>query len=259
MPPKSSSARPPHEEADSGPADADVRVIPLLEVRFDPQPRGHALSELLQKEGAEAHLIACRLSARKPRRLIRWLDVEVDRTRMDPLVEALRRRLRFRDLALARLGPGRVLLRVSEPAPALCSATYGAGGICVTCPLLATKERESWRVVLPRGTRTKAFLRDLPVGSAAHRATARVEPYRSGTSLTRRQDHALKVAYDLGYFAYPRRGTLGDVARALGTGRSATLEVLRRATAKLAGRRYGDELRIRVPLEMNRRSLRTRQ
>jgi hypothetical protein len=165
---------------------------------------------------------------------------------MDPFLRALRRRLRSRHLTLARLGPGRVLLRVSEPAPSVCTATYRAGGICVTCPLLAPKERESWRVVLPGGIRAKAFLRDLPVGSGAHQAIARVEPYRSRTSLTRRQDRALKVAYELGYFAYPRRGTLGDVARALGIGRSATLEILRRATVKLAGLRYGDELGVRV-------------
>jgi hypothetical protein len=224
----------------------DLRAMPLLEVRFDSPTRGHPLSELLQKEGAEAHLIACRLTDRAPRRLVRWLDVEVDPERMDPLLQALRLRLQARHLALAQLGPGRVLLRVNEPAPSICSATYRAGGICVTCPLLGTKERESWRVILPRGNRTKAFLRDLPLGSGAHQAIARVEPYRSKTSLTHHQDRALKVAYELGYFAYPRRGTLGDVARALGIGRSATLEVLRRATVKLAGRRYDDELRARV-------------
>jgi hypothetical protein len=223
----------------------DLRAMPLLEVRFDIPTKGHPLSELLQKEGAEAHLIACRLTDRAPRRLVRWLEVEVDPERMDPLLQVLRLRLKARDLAVARLGPGRVLLQVNEPAPSICSATYRAGGVCVTCPLLATKERESWRVIVPRGNRTRAFLRGLPVGSGAHPAIARVEPYQSKTSLTRHQDRALKVAYELGYFAYPRRGTLADVARALGIGRSATLEVLRRATVKLAGRRYGDELRVR--------------
>jgi hypothetical protein len=48
-------------------------VMPLVEVRLDSQPRSHPLNELLQKEGAEAHLIACRLTERTPRRLIRWL------------------------------------------------------------------------------------------------------------------------------------------------------------------------------------------
>ncbi len=224
----------------------EFRPRPLLELRLDPQREGRVLAELLHKEGAEAHLIACRLTDRAPRRLLRWLDVEVDSERMDPLLHALRRRVNPRRLALARLGPGRVLVRVSEPAPSICVTTHGAGGICVTCPLLTTDERDSWRVILPQGTWTKAFLRGLSGGRAAHPAIARLDPYRSKTSLTRRQDRALRVAYDLGYFAYPRRGSLGDVARALGTGRSAALEILRRATSKLAGRRYGDELKLRV-------------
>lgn len=223
-----------------------ARGLPLLEVRLDPPYDGQPISGILQREGAQAHLIACRLTDRAPRRLLRWLDVEVDPSKLDPLLHALRRRLPSQRLAVARLGPGRVLVRVSEPAPPACEVTYDAEGICVSCPLTSPKGRDSWRIVLPQGPRTRAFLRGLPAGSDAHRAIARVEPYRSETSLTRRQDRALRIAFDLGYFAYPRRGTLGDVARALGIGRSATLEVLRRATAKLAGRRYGDDLKVRT-------------
>ncbi|MGP8078862.1 MAG: helix-turn-helix domain-containing protein [Thermoplasmata archaeon] len=230
---------------------------PLLEVRLDGQARNHPLSDLLQGEGALAHLVACRLSDRAPRQLMRWLDIEVDPVRMEPLLRSLRRRFRARHLAVARLGPGRVLVRVSEPAPPICAATYEAGGICVTCPLLLRTERESWRVILPRGSQTNAFVRELPGDGGARRAIARVAPYRSRTSLTYRQDLALRVAFDLGYFGYPRRGTLADVARALGTSRSTTLEILRRATAKLAGRRYGDELRGRVGPEVHRRPPRT--
>jgi len=237
--------------------DPDLCGVPLLEIRFDSPPRGHALADLLQKEGGEAHLIACRLTDGSPRRLVRWLDVEVDPERMDPFLTALRARMRTRHLGLSRLGPGRVLLRLSEPAPAICAATHEAGGICVRCPLLGTKERESWRIILPRGARTNAFVRDLPSGSITHRAIARVGPYRSPTTLTRHQDRALRVAYDLGYFDYPRRATLGDVARTLGTGRSSTLEVLRRGSAKLAGRRYGEELKTRVLPEGPRGTLRS--
>ncbi len=244
---KSSSA-PSHVRTDHRPArgDPELQPVPLLELRLDPQREGLGLAELLQEEGAEAHLIACRLTDRSPRRLLRWLNIEAETERMEPLLRAVRRRVTARHIALVHLGPGRLLVRVSEPAPSICVATHRAGGICVACPLMTTDERESWRVILPQGTGTQAFLRDLPGGPSMSPAISRLHPYRSKTSLTRRQNRALRVAYDLGYFTYPRRGSLGDVARALGTGRSATLEVLRRATAKLAGRRFGTELRARV-------------
>ncbi len=246
MPVASSTHRPVPPAPRPKRAPATPHLPPLFEVRLDHRREAHSLSELFQREGAETHLIACRLTDRAPRRLLRWLDVEVAPERTDRLLHALRRRLRLRHVALAHIAPGRVMMRVSEPAPSICTATYRAGGICVACPLMSRKERDAWRIVLPRGARTKAFLRDLPVGSSGRLAIARLKPYRSGAALTRRQDRALRIAYDIGYFDYPRRGSLGDVARTLGSGRSATLELLRRATAKLAGGRYGDELRVRA-------------
>ena len=223
--------------------EASSRATPLLEVRLDLRSEGQPLTDLLYREGAEAHLIACRLSDRPPRRLLRWLDVAVDPVRRERLLHALRHHRPSRALAIATLGPGRLLVRVSEPAPSICVTTYRANGICVECPLLARAEHGAWRVIVPRGNRTKAFLRELPAAGAGPWAIARLKPGRSASALTRRQDLALRTAYDLGYFGYPRRGSLGDVGRALGTGRSATLEILRRAMAKLAQGRYGDGLR----------------
>jgi len=241
---RASSATP--GPAGSGPAPAGK---PLLEIRFHARPVGHPLAHLFEREGVGAKLIACRMSDREPRHLVRWLDLEAEPARMGALLRSIRRLVNPRNLAVAHLGPGRVLLRIDEPAPAICAATYAAGGICITCPLLGPKEPGPWRVVLAGGSRTRAFLRDLPRGPFARASITRVEPYRSRTTLTQHQDRTLRVAYDLGYFAYPRRATLGEVARTLGKGRSATLETLRRATAKLAGVRYGEELGVRVVAE----------
>ena len=236
-----------------GRSDPESRETPLLEFRFGPPPRGHSLSDLFLKEGVESRLIACRLTQGRPAGLIRWLEIETPPDRIETLLRSLRRRFRRGHLAVARLGPGSALLRVSEPAPSICAATYVAGGICVSCPLLPEGEAEPWRVILPRGDRANALLRELSIRNHASWAISRVEPYRSKTSLTHRQDRALRIAYALGYFDYPRRAALGDVARALGSGRSATLEVLRRATSKLAGGRYGAELRSRFPVATGRR------
>jgi hypothetical protein len=234
-------------------SDPDSRVTPLLEFRFGPLPRGHSLSEFFLKEGVESHLVACRLTQGRPPRLIRWLEIETPPDRIEPLLRSLRRRFRRGHLAVARLGPGSALLRVDEPAPSICAATHVAGGICVSCPLLPAGEADPWRVILPRGTRANALLREMSSRNRGSWAISRVEPYRSRTSLTHRQDRALRIAYDLGYFDYPRRAALGEVAEALGSGRSATLEVLRRATSKLAGGRYGAELRTRFALPTDRR------
>ncbi|EQD47416.1 Bacterio-opsin activator, HTH domain protein, partial [mine drainage metagenome] len=49
--------------------------------------------------------------------------------------------------------------------------------------------------------------------------------------LTGRQEEALRCADRLGYFAVPRRASLGAVAGALGISRSATAELLRRGVS----------------------------
>ncbi len=221
---------------------ATAGAFPLLELRFDYPPSAHPFSEVFRREGAEPHLVACRLTERGPPRLLRWLDVRVPEERASRLVAALRRRVGNRNLAAAKIAADRVLLRVREPAPPLCIATYRAGGICVACPLLSRRPSARGRVVLPSGARTRFFLRHLPEGEPGRFAVTRPKPAGSEPSLTARQDRALRVAYERGYFDYPRRADLAEVARALGTGRSATLELLRRAISKLAVRRYGDEL-----------------
>ncbi len=224
-------------------ASAASEVPPLLEVRLDHRREDRPLSALFQREGAESRLVACRLTESGPRRLVRWLDVRIAEERVDHFLITLRRRFRYRNLAVARLDRGRVLLRLSEPAPPICIATYRAGGICVSCPLLSYEEEGRWSVILPRGARIPALLHDVPEGARGRVAVARPKLPPSAMALTARQDRALKFAYQQVYFDYPRRASLGDVARALGTGRSSALEILRRATAKLAGTRYGERLR----------------
>lgn len=223
----------------------DPPGTPLIEVRLSQERAGDPVSEMVRSAGGEPHLIACRMTDRAPRRLLRWLDVEIEPGRAEGLLLALQSRIRPRYLAFARLGPRRLLLRVSEPAPPTCRAVYRAGGLCVTCPLQAREGRSEWRLVLPRDARAKALLREPPHGSGRPPAIGRLKPYRSKTNFTPRQDQALRVAFDLGYFSYPRGASLADVARLLGTSRSTALELLRHATAKLAGRRYGDELQVR--------------
>jgi len=227
-------------------AEGRNRVPSLVEVHLASRRGGQPLSELLRREGAEARLVACRLVDRPPRSLLRWLDVTVPPERRERLLAGLRRR--GHGLIAAPVGPNRFLLRLRDRAPAACLATHRSGGICVRCPLVDQADGDGWRVVVPCGKSARRLLRALPSAGPGDPGIARLGPYRSSATLTPRQERALRVAFELGYFAYPRRGTLGDVARALGAGRSTTLEVLRRATGKLARERYLGELGRR-PLE----------
>jgi predicted DNA binding protein len=54
-----------------------------------------------------------------------------------------------------------------------------------------------------------------------------------GNGLTDRQDEALRIAYEVGYFDVPRSASLEDVAEKLGIAPSSVSERLRRAQTQL--------------------------
>ena len=70
-------------------------------------------------------------------------------------------------------------------------------------------------------------------GFRLHRLTRDGDPEPPGDGLTDRQEEALRIAYERGYFEIPRRATLDDVAAELGITPSSASERLRRAQTEL--------------------------
>jgi len=64
----------------------------------------------------------------------------------------------------------------------------------------------------------------------------RIGALRGPHNLTARQEQAVSTAFLLGYFDFPRRVQLKDVANALGVGRATAMENLRRGMRKLVSR-----------------------
>ncbi|HLY77691.1 MAG TPA: helix-turn-helix domain-containing protein, partial [Thermoplasmata archaeon] len=71
--------------------------------------------------------------------------------------------------------------------------------------------------------------------------------YRGSQDLTARQEQAVGTAFMLGYFDYPRRAQLKDVAKSLGVSRTTAMENLRRGMRKLASRRQAEVGIVRAP------------
>lgn len=70
-------------------------------------------------------------------------------------------------------------------------------------------------------------------GFRVHRLTHDGESEPPGDGLTDRQEEALRIAYELGYFDIPRQAALEDVAAELGISPSSVSERLRRAQTRL--------------------------
>jgi HTH DNA binding domain len=241
--------RPATTARDSSRADASPR--PLVEVRARTPLPEDGLEELLREHGARARLIGCRPTrgGRSPR-LLRWLDVEAPPAELRALEQAMREHFGRESLSASSTGRGRAIFRLSVPLPGLCSAVFLSGGVCLSCPYLETSDDgtlPSVRVLVPRNGEVARLGRELAHRRLGPATVERMGRYQPLSSLTARQDATLRAALELGYFEYPRRAELADVARRLGIGRSATLELLRRALSEVSRRHCADPARPANP------------
>jgi len=87
---------------------------------------------------------------------------------------------------------------------------------------LVFRDRESLRRLVSRLERNGYAVKLLRLASV-----------RESVPLTRRQEEILAAALELGYFDYPKRIRLGDLARRLGVSKSTVSQVLRKAQTKV--------------------------
>jgi len=193
-------------------------------------------------------LHVCRQIEGSPRRLLQLLEITGSPTVFPEVTEFLQQRVSARDVALTQLGPHRLLVRLVAPLPALCHTAFGMGAICMSCPFLPLpdgREEESregeWRVLVHRIRDVRPLLASFTTPDNSPASLVRIGTIRGPRDLTARQKLAVRTAFMLGYYDYPRRAQLKDVAKSLGISRAATMESLRRGMRKLASR-DGDEI-----------------
>ena len=150
-------------------------------------------------------------------------------------------------VALRRLFQVSEELFIGEPLPALCHSVFEMGAICMSCPFLPSAGEPSaeapegnWRVLVQRARDAHPLLASFSTPDNSPASLVRIGAYRGSRDLTARQELAVGTAFALGYFDYPRRAQLGDVAKTLGVSRAAAMENLRRGMRKLAAQRQED-------------------
>ncbi len=117
----------------------------------------------------------------------------------------------------------------------------------MSCPFLPStdaSEGESkegeWRVLVHRVQDAPPLLASFATPGNSPASLIRIGSYRGSQDLTARQELAVATAFVLGYFDYPRRAQLKDIAKSLGVSRAAAMENLRRGMRKLASLRQAE-------------------
>jgi predicted DNA binding protein len=171
------------------------------------------------------------------------VELLVDIRAVPDQVETLKAFLDSRPLAervrASRVAADRLVVFLSAPMPDACERMTERGGFCECSYCPHTSEAGD-----PCGPTFLVPSELIPEGKGARKKTVdsrfprvlRVGTPRLESVLTRRQDEAIREAFQLGYFDSPRRKRLQDVSRLVGSSPHATMELLRRATYRLAAR-----------------------
>jgi predicted DNA binding protein len=159
---------------------------------------------------------------------------------LDAVERHLLRRHGTREITVVAVSPTRRFVRAVSAVPEGCRRAFEAGAACLTCQLVTAdgaERTDHWTIMLP-GTRRALRLvgRTRPrTGSPASRllGVRRFVPRRNPTP---RQAAAIEAAYRLGYYSFPRRTGLRELARRLSVSRSTASELLRRAEGAMLAR-----------------------
>jgi hypothetical protein len=199
-------------------------------------------------------LHVCRHTEGSPRRLLQLLEITATPATLPEITAFLRKRPRPEEVSLTQLGPHRLLVRLVGPLPALCHSVFEMGAICMSCPFLPSAdaaEGEStegeWRVLVRRVQDAHPLLASFTTPGNSPASLLRIGSYRGARDLTARQELTVGTAFVLGYFDFPRRAQLKDVAKSLGVSRATAMENLRRGMRKLASLRQGEVGALRLP------------
>jgi predicted DNA binding protein len=112
-----------------------------------------------------------------------------------------------------------------------CRAVTKNNGFCSTCLISGDRPGTSWRIVLSADASLGGLLTDLEGGGMQ----AKLKDFRNlqNGTLTVEQIRIVKSAEEQGYFEFPRKVSLTDLALRLGMSKSNLDEILRRAEHKI--------------------------
>jgi len=212
----------------------------LVEVDLPLDSPDHWLREATERWRLRVRLDLCRPAKGRTSRMIQLVELTGKAEDLDAVERHLRRRPGAREVTVVPVSPTRRFIRAVTAMPEGCRRAFEVGAACLTCQLVAASGGEGsdhWTVMLP-GTRRALRLvgrMQPPVGSPASQLLGmrRFIPRRNPTP---RQAAAIEVAYRLGYYSFPRRSSLGELARTLAVSRSTASELLRRAEGSMLAR-----------------------
>lgn len=187
------------------------------------------VTEVTGKHGATVNLVEQKPAGQRTLQSL----VEIDPGEADPevIVTTLRSN-RFIHSVEAIIPPkGRILATLQVDNCQACHVL--AKSECLLTDATATeKSRLEWRLLAPRRAAVQDLVKSLR-GRGIEVELRAIKSVRGSGNLTGRQERVISLAYQLGYFEFPRKISLSELARKLRVSKSALSETLRTGEEKV--------------------------
>lgn len=139
-------------------------------------------------------------------------------------------------------GPTRSMCVVAMDRSELCTAALEANSICLICPYNSKEGTLVWKLLVREADSVKHIIDNLEERGIRLSVTDVSDIYPKDL-LTPRQKHVLSTAISAGYFEFPRRTDLTDLAKLLSIKPSTLSEIMRNVQRKIV-EDYAERLKL---------------
>ncbi|MHB1908481.1 MAG: helix-turn-helix domain-containing protein [Nitrososphaerales archaeon] len=163
------------------------------------------------------------------------LLLEITGERSSELVEALRSLEGITRVYSGSSDKNSFVAVIVTKAPLYCGIARDSGIFCLSCPYASTSQGDSisWKVLVKDLNSMKSTLSSLDSDSGEETRIEEVSNFGFENLLTSRQKEVLLKATQLGYFEFPRKKGLTEIAETIGISPATLSEILRSAEAKI--------------------------
>lgn len=191
----------------------------------------NVLQDSAQKHGCKMSVLDCKHSNAHEMSLL----VEIEGNRTDMYISELRSSPEIKRVYFAKSTPSKTLLMLILDSPLLCDVSKNSNAFCVSCPYNSPTIDGAfqWNLFLNDANDISKVMDMLQfLGTEAD--IRKIETAFREEVLTTRQNEILLAATKLGYYDFPRRTSLTELANQLSIKPSTLSEILRRAESKIA-------------------------
>jgi predicted DNA binding protein len=189
------------------------------------------LANLLEKYGATARLLSCKLI--KNDKALLMMEIVLNNINKKTLLSSLRHELGRGNVIIVDENKNKSLIVAILKHSAIHNAVSKSKTFCMTCPFLTLSRNgyTRWTILTPSSKSVKHFINELEKKSINTQIISSRKIFPE--PLTPREIKILKAAYNLGYYNYPRSISFNELAKKLGIAPSTLSEALRKAEKKL--------------------------